>query len=88
MTIYIKDQMTGKVREYGTNQHDALVISDDGTCLTYVNLQVGDGTIEGRPDMSGYLFVTEDGEIPKDINDADEWDYKRYVNIGGFKSEG
>lgn len=45
--MYIKDTYTGNVRKYGSNQHDSLRISNDGTCLTYEHLQCGDGSIAG-----------------------------------------
>ena len=40
----IKDMLTGKIRKYGTNHHDALMISEDGRYLVYENLQNGDGS--------------------------------------------
>ena len=43
MSILIKDNQTGNIHEYGTNEHDALHISGDGSCLYYENMQNGDG---------------------------------------------
>lgn len=36
--IYLKDNTSGTIHEYGTNQHDALVLQEDGS-LQYENLQ-------------------------------------------------
>ena len=40
----IRDNETGEVFEYGTNIHHALRISENGGCLTFENLQNGDGS--------------------------------------------
>ena len=52
--MYIKDNDGGFVHEYGTNPHDSLMISDDGKCLYYYNLQCGEGSRFGT-----YSFLTE-----------------------------
>lgn len=79
--MLIKDMETGKVREYGTNRHDSLVISPDGRYLYYENLQNGDGSI------GGYRFVIdEEGHVPEDNRDCFEID-KEYFNIGGWHKE-
>lgn len=76
MTTYIKDLQTGKVREYGTNPHDSLVISEDGRTLSYYNLQNGDGSRYGD-----YRFCDEDGNIPEGKDECGE----DYFNIGGWE---
>lgn len=78
MKMYIKDLTTGKVREYGTNRHDSLRISENGRYLTYDNLQNGDGS------MGYYRFVTDErGHTPAE---DDSLPYgEAYFNIGGFE---
>ena len=66
--LYLKDNTTGTIHEYGTNRHDALMVSNGA--LKYQNLQNGDGT------PTGYSFCTVDGAPPKDEED-------HLVNIGG-----
>ena len=77
--MYIKDLVTGEVHEYGQNCHDSLRISQDGTYLTYANLQNGDGSLYGE-----YRFVIdEEGHTPAECDCA----YDAYFNIGGFDKE-
>lgn len=79
MAILIRDNETGRVFEYGTDQHHALVISDNGGCLTFENLQNGGGSLEnGR---GGYSFVMENGKTPQEDTEKDIYD--EYTNIGG-----
>ena len=65
--LYIQDINSGRVFEYGKNCHDKLLISEDGRCLTYYNLQNGDGSCVGD-----YRFFYEKPEDETDF-DADEW---------------
>ena len=65
--LYIQDVVSGRVFEYGGNCHDRLIISEDGRCLTYYNLQNGDGSCVGD-----YRFYYEKPEDETDF-DADEW---------------
>lgn len=81
--MYIKDLETGKVRPYGTNPHDSLVISDDGRTLSYYNLQNGDGSRYG-----GYVFCDEEGKTPEEIDVHIEYGAAIYFNIGGWNDEG
>ena len=74
--MFIKDLETGKVRRYGTNPHDSLVISDDGRTLSYYNLQNGDGSGHGN-----YVFCDDEGKTPAEIDIPDNI----YFNIGGWK---
>lgn len=76
--MWIKDLLTGDVREYGTNCHDSLRISDDGRTLSYENLQNGDGS------MGDYRFVTEHGVIPQEDKEYLKYGADAYFNIGGF----
>ena len=69
----IKDLYNGRIHEYGSNQHDSLVISDDGRTLTYYNLQNGDGS-----DWGDYRFVPD-----MEVEETGE----KYWNIGGIKRE-
>lgn len=80
--MYIKDNITGEVRPYGTDCHDSLEISDDGKYLTYYNLQCGEGSKYGS-----YSFVTDKvGTLPKDDEDLIKHGADAYFNIGGWKS--
>lgn len=36
--IYLKDNISGTIHEYGTNPHDALILQEDGS-LHYENLK-------------------------------------------------
>lgn len=76
LKLYIKDNTSGRVHEYGTDSHDSLVLQNDGS-LHYYNLQTGCGSI--YPD-EGYSFCNEDGEIP--VWDM-EYGVEPYVDIGG-----
>ena len=44
LRLYVKDNTSGRVHEYGTNQHDALILQNDGS-LHYENLQCCAGTM-------------------------------------------
>lgn len=76
--MLIKDLQSNIVRKYGTDHHDSLAISYDGTSLHYYNLQNGDGS------RGYYRFVMEDGEVPKDSNTDDAKYGECYFNIGGW----
>lgn len=79
--MYIKDNVMGMVRLYGTNHHDSLMISDDGKYLSYYNLQCGEGSEYGS-----YSFVTdENGTLPKDDEVLLEHGAEAYFNIGGWR---
>lgn len=76
--MYIKDMISGKVRKYGTSEHDSLRVSPCGRYLTYENLQNGDGSLVGD-----YRFCSEDGTVPEDAETPEEA-VGTYFNIGGF----
>lgn len=78
----IKDNETGEVFEYGTNMHHVLRISENGGCLTFVNLQNGDGSLKSGD--GGYSFVLNDGKTPIESNPPDAINGATYANIGGF----
>lgn len=81
--MWIKDNETGQVRPYGSDQHDSLIISEDGRHLSYYNLQCGDGSKYG-----GYSFVTDEkGTLPKDDEDLARHGALPFFNIGGFGNE-
>lgn len=80
--MWIKDMTTGKVRKYGSDHHDSLVISEDGRTLSYQHLQNGDGSLYGN-----YRFCEEDGTIPQDDDVLIRHGADAYFNIGGFKDE-
>lgn len=75
--LFIKDLQGGEVHEYGTNQHDSLILQPDGT-LSYFNLQTGDGSGE----HGSYQFCREDGTDPRDKSKSD-WQEEPFVDIGG-----
>lgn len=77
--MYIKDLQSGDVRKYGTNPHDALRVSPDGTILSYENLQNGDGSRFGD-----YRFCDKDGLIPEEDEVLVKHGADAYFNIGGF----
>ena len=77
--MYIKDLMTGEVRLYGTNHHDALEVSSDGRTLSYENLQNGEGSRYGD-----YRFCDKDGKTPEEDEDLIKHGADAYFNIGGF----
>lgn len=74
--IYIRDNTSGKVHEYGTNPHDALILQEDGS-LHYENLQNCTGTMYPE---EGYSFCTVSGKPPEDT------DGERLVDIGGERT--
>ena len=80
--MFIKDLETGKVRRYGTDPHDSLVISEDGRTLAYYNLQNGDGSRYGS-----YVFCDDEGKTPKEIDVHIEHGADIYFNIGGWKGD-
>lgn len=81
----IRDNETGEVFEYGTNRHHALRISRNGGCLTFENLQNGDGSLKSGD--GGYSFVLDDGKTPEESVSPDAVNGSTYANIGGFYEE-
>ena len=78
----IRDNETGEVFEYGTNIHHSLRISENGGCLTFENLQNGDGSLKNGD--GGYSFVLDDGKTPEESASPDAVNGATYANIGGF----
>lgn len=81
----IRDNKTGEVFEYGTNMHHALRISKNGGCLTFENLQNGDGSLKSGD--GGYSFVLDDGKTPEESTSPVAVNGATYANIGGFHKE-
>ena len=77
--IYVRDNTNGNIHEYGTNQHDALILQDDGS-LHYQNLQNGCGTM--FPD-EGYTFCEADGSDPRTRENYIQYGVEPYIDIGG-----
>lgn len=77
--MYIKDLQTGKVRMYGYDHHDSLIVSDDGRTLSYYHLQCGDGSRYGD-----FRFTDEEGIIPSESDIHLKYGANLYFNIGGF----
>lgn len=76
LRLFVKDNSSGRVHEYGTNRHDALILQDDGS-LHYENMQCCAGTMFPE---DGYSFCNEDGTIPKWDK---EYGVEPYIDIGG-----
>jgi len=76
LRLWVKDNASGMVHEYGTNRHDSLVLQEDGS-LHYENIQCCAGT---RYPEEGYSFCREDGTTP-DATAVDVGD--EYLDIGG-----
>ncbi len=76
LRLWVKDNTSGAVHEYGTNRHDSLVLQEDGS-LHYENIQCCAGTMFPE---EGYSFCREDGTIP-DVTAVDIGD--EYLDIGG-----
>lgn len=74
--LFIRDNSSGSVHEYGHNQHDSLLVNPDGS-LHYYNLQNGCGT------MDEYTFVLEDGTDPRTKEDYIEFGCEGVLDIGG-----
>ena len=81
--IYVRDNTNGKVHEYGTSQHDALILQEDGS-LHYHNLQNGCGTM--FPD-EGYAFCLADGSDPRTSSDYIQYGVEPYIDIGGISEQ-
>lgn len=77
--LYVRDNTNGNIHEYGTNQHDALILQDDGS-LHYQNLQNGCGTM--FPD-EGYTFCEADGSDPRTRENYIQYGVEPYIDIGG-----
>lgn len=77
--IYVKDNTNGNIHEYGTNQHDALILQEDGS-LHYENLQNGCGTMFPE---EGYTFCSEEGTDPRTNKEYIKHGVEPYIDIGG-----
>lgn len=86
MTPYIKDIQSGNIRPYGSNHHDSLMISQDGTYLTYEHLQCGDGSIAGDKEHSGFVFCDDEGRTPEEDETLCRYGADAYFNIGGWEN--
>lgn len=85
MKPYIKDLQSGNIRPYGSNHHDSLLISQDGTYLTYEHLQCGDGSIAGDKENSGFVFCDDKGHTPEEDEILCRYGADAYFNIGGWE---
>ena len=75
LRLFVRDNVTGAVHEYGTNQHDSLVLNEDGS-IHYLNVQNLTGT---RYPEEGYSFCREDGSIPDDTIEP----FEKILDMGG-----
>lgn len=64
MNIWVKDKLTGRVHQVGTDEHDSLELFDG--VVHYVNVQCMEGTLGGgyefceAPEPDYYVCVTPD----------------------------
>ena len=77
--LYLKDNTTGTIHEYGTNRHDALILQEDGS-LHYENLQNCTGTMFPE---EGYTFCEADGSDPRTSEEYIKHGVEPYIDIGG-----
>lgn len=77
--LFIRDNSSGTIHEYGTNPHDSLILNKDGS-LHYENLQNCCGTLYPE---EGYTFVLADGTDPRTDKAAIEYGAEPYLDIGG-----
>lgn len=77
--LYVKDNTTGKIHEYGTSLHDSLVLQKDGS-IHYLNLQNCTGT---QFPEEGYSFCLEDGSDPRKSEMCERNGLEPFLNIGG-----
>lgn len=77
--LYLKDNFTGDIHEYGENCHDSLVLQPDGS-LHYENMQ----NLAGTEDTE-YTFVLKDGTDPREAEDYIKYGVEAYVDIGGIR---
>lgn len=83
LKLYIKNNITGRVHEYGNNQHDALILGDDNA-LHYENLQDSCGTDFPK---EGYSFVLENGKDPRTDPEYIRYGVEPYIDIGGYSED-
>lgn len=81
LKLWIRDNQTGHIHEYGTDSHDSLVLNDDGS-IHYHNLQNGCGTMFPE---EGYTFVHEDGTDPREDPAIAKYGAEPFLDIGGFR---
>lgn len=77
--LYVKDNLSGEIHKYGTNEHDALVLNDDGS-IHYLNLQNGTGTMFPT---EGYSFCLSDGSDPRLNEVYIKCGVNAYLDVGG-----
>mgnify|MGYP004615864043 CR=1 FL=1 len=77
--LYLKDNLSGNVREYGKDPHDSLVLQGDGS-IHYLNLHCCAGT---QFPEEGYSFCLEDGSDPREETAWKEYAEGPYLDIGG-----
>lgn len=73
LKLFLKDNESGDIHEYGTDKHDALIVNDDGS-IHYTNMQNCSGT---KCPEEGYSFCDADGNVP------DTESEESYLDIGG-----
>lgn len=68
--MYIKNNTNGKIRRYGTDKNDSLVVSEDGKCLYYKNIEENCSSRYGI-----YSFCDENGKIPAEKEGSHDNEY-------------
>lgn len=79
LRLFIKDNVTGNVHEYGTDPHDALYVNKNGS-LHYENLATLCGT---KSQKTGYTFVFTNGSDPRESTMVKKYKERAYIDIGG-----
>ena len=77
LKLWIRDKTTGKVREYGTNHHDSLIVDESGR-IRYLNLQNCCGSGFG-PDSEYDIVPNPDDKGMEEIYEMDGT-----IDIGGY----
>lgn len=72
LRLFIKDNFTGTIHEYGTSPHDSLYLRNGA--IHYENLQCCAST---EFPEEGYSFCEEDGTIPEFAG------FDGYLDVGG-----
>ena len=73
--LFLRDNTNGRVHRYSTNQHDSLILDEEGK-IQYLNLQNGTGTLFPE---EGYSFCDSEGRDINPLLCGDEV----YLDIGG-----
>ena len=74
--LYIKNNVTNQIHEYGSDPNDSLVLDRRGR-LKYVNI------IDDKANKRKYSFVFKNGLDPRESNMVIKYHERPYIDIGG-----